>query len=63
MSGAAHESMSLQRRIMRQALPNLRRTFVVPDFAVLNSFIYVALLPYLICQLSSAHEVRRLKRA
>jgi hypothetical protein len=39
MSGAAHESMSLQRRIMRQALPNLRRTFVVPDFAVLNSFI------------------------
>jgi hypothetical protein len=39
MSGAAYESMSLQRRIMRQALPNLCRTFAAPNSAVLNWFI------------------------
>jgi hypothetical protein len=45
---------SLQRLIMRPALPNLCRTFVQILRYLIDS--YAALLPYLIRQLSSAHE-------
>jgi hypothetical protein len=50
MSGAAYESMSLQRRIMRQALPNLCRTFAatMPLSKIFSFLIFMILLALLI---------------